>query len=59
MADMTVLKALVLAGCGSRRAMAEAIKQGRVAVNGVSVASFKQEMDSARDSLTLDGKPSK
>jgi 23S rRNA pseudouridine2605 synthase len=54
---MTVLKALVLAGCGSRRAMAEAIKQGRVAVNGEAVASFKQEMDTAQDTLTLDGKP--
>lgn len=57
MADTTVLKALVLAGCGSRRAMAEAIKQGRVALNGVLIASFKQEIDSSKDSLTLDGKP--
>ncbi len=46
----------MLAGCGSRRAMAEAIKQGRVAVNGEAVASFKQQMDAARDTLTLDGK---
>ncbi|MGA3093806.1 MAG: pseudouridine synthase [Dehalococcoidales bacterium] len=56
MADVTVLKALVLAGCGSRRAMAEAIKQGRIAVNGVPVASFKQEIEGERDVLTLDGK---
>ncbi len=56
MADMTVLKALVLAGCGSRRAMAEAIKQERVAVNGILVASFKQGISEARDALTLDGK---
>ena len=55
MADVTVLKALVLAGCGSRRAMAEAIKQGRIAVNGVPVASFKQAIDGAQDILTLDG----
>jgi 23S rRNA pseudouridine2605 synthase len=55
MAEVTVLKALVLAGCGSRRAMAEAIKQGHVAVNGVPVASFKQELESPRDTLTLDG----
>ena len=59
MADVTVLKALVLAGCGSRRAMAEAIKQGRVAMNGVPVASFKQAIDGVRDMLTLDGKPIK
>jgi 23S rRNA pseudouridine2605 synthase len=56
MADMTVLKALVLAGCGSRRAMAEAIKQERVAVNGILVTSFKQEISEARDALTLDSK---
>jgi 23S rRNA pseudouridine2605 synthase len=59
MADVTVLKTLVLAGCGSRRAMAGAIKQGRVALNGLPVASFKQEIDGARDMLTLDGKPVK
>jgi len=58
-ADVTVLKALVLAGCGSRRAMAEAIKQGRVAMNGVPVASFKQAIDGVRDMLTLDDKPIK
>lgn len=58
-ADVTVLKALVLAGCGSRRAMAEAIKQGRIAVNGAPVASFKHELDSIRDALTMDGNPIK
>jgi len=59
MAEVTVLKALVLAGCGSRRAMAEAIKQERVALNGMPVASFKQEIDAVRDIITLDGKPVK
>ncbi len=59
MSDTTVLKALVLAGCGSRRAMTEAIKQGRVAVNGETVDSFKQELDAGRDTLTLDTKPVK
>ncbi len=49
----------MLAGCGSRRAMTEAIKQGRVAVNGETVESFKQEMDAGRDALTLDTKPVK
>jgi 23S rRNA pseudouridine2605 synthase len=39
--------------------MAEAIKQGRVAVNGAVVASFKQEMNGAHDTLSLDGKPVK
>jgi 23S rRNA pseudouridine2605 synthase len=59
MADVTVLKVLVLAGCGSRRAMAEAIKQGRVTMNGVPVASFKQAIDGVLDMLTVDGKPVK
>jgi len=59
MAELIVLKALVLAGCGSRRAMAEAIKQDRIAINGVPVSSFKQEIDVTRDILTLDGKPIK
>lgn len=56
MAGVTILKALVLAGLGSRRAMAEAIKQGRVALNGTPVASFKQEF-APTDAITLDGKP--
>jgi len=59
MAGMTVLKTLVLAGCGSRRAMADAIKHGQIAVNGVPVTSFKQEIYGSRDMLTLDGKPVK
>jgi 23S rRNA pseudouridine2605 synthase len=55
--NLTVLKTLVLAGCGSRRAMADAIKQNRVSVNGVLVESFKQEFDPSRDTVSLDGKP--
>ncbi len=57
MENLTVLKTLVLAGCGSRRAMADAIKQGRVSVNGVLVESFKQDFDPVRDTVNLDGKP--
>jgi 23S rRNA pseudouridine2605 synthase len=56
MAESTVLKALVLAGCGSRRAMADAIKQGRVTCDGAIVKSFTQEMCASAD-LRLDGKP--
>jgi len=59
MADVTVLKALVLAGCGSRRAMAEAIKQGRVTLNGAPVTSFKQVINRSKDMLALDGQPVK
>jgi 23S rRNA pseudouridine2605 synthase len=56
MAEKTALKALVLAGCGSRRAMADAIKQGRVTCDGTPVESFTQEMCASAD-LRLDGKP--
>ena len=52
-----MLKALVMAGRGSRRAMAEAIKQNRVALNGAPVSSFKQELGNPAGVLTLDGKP--
>ena len=38
-------------------AMANAIKNGRVAVNGVLVSNFKQELDGTRYTLTMDGKP--
>lgn len=57
MEDLTVLKTLVMAGCGSRRAMADAIKQSRVSVNGVLVESFKQQFDPGHDTVSLDGKP--
>ena len=55
MSGETVLKALVLAGCGSRRAMAEAVKAGRVTLNGQPVESFTQTVLDA-DVLKLDGK---
>ena len=57
MDNLTVLKTLVLADCGSRRAMADAIKKQRVLVNGVIVESFKQEFHLDRDTLYLDGNP--
>ena len=56
MEKLSVIKALVLASCGSRREMTTAIKTGRVAVNGTTVCSFTQPLDIASDSLTLDGK---
>ena len=37
--------------------MANAIKQGRVSVNGVLVESFKQGFDPVRDTVSLDNKP--
>ena len=52
---LPLVKALVLAGCGSRRRMAEAVKQGRVLVNGEVAASFTQAVDVEQDLLVLDG----
>jgi 23S rRNA pseudouridine2605 synthase len=56
MAGTTLLKALARAGLGSRRAMADAIMRGRVAVNGVKVESLKHPVDVASDRVTLDGR---
>jgi 23S rRNA pseudouridine2605 synthase len=52
---LPLVKALVLAGYGSRRRMAEAVKQGRVLVNGRVAASFTQLVDTDKDLLLLDG----
>ncbi|MCL2679779.1 MAG: rRNA pseudouridine synthase [Dehalococcoidia bacterium] len=56
MTELTILKALVLAGCGSRRAMADAVRAGRVSLNDTPVESFTQPLDSS-DTLALDGRP--
>lgn len=47
---------LTACGCGSRRKMADAIKQGRVAVNGVLAEGFRQPVADF-DVVTLDGRP--
>jgi 23S rRNA pseudouridine2605 synthase len=57
MTETTLIKALVAAGLGSRRAMAQAIKDGRVTLNGSAAESFSQVIDTATDRLTFDGKP--
>jgi len=54
----TILKALTAAGLGARRAMAQAVKDGRVLLNGQLVTSFSQEVDS-RDTILFDGQPIK
>ena len=51
----SLLKALTGAGLGPRRRLAEAIKQGKVAVNGETAESFTQLVDTARDRVTLNG----
>jgi 23S rRNA pseudouridine2605 synthase len=57
MATTRLLKALTAAGFGSRRNMAEDIKQGRISVNGNMVSDFKYPVDTSKDRITMDGKP--
>jgi 23S rRNA pseudouridine2605 synthase len=59
MATTTLLKALVAAHLGARRAMAQAIKDGRVSLNGQPGASFSQPVETARDRIAFDGQPVK
>lgn len=56
MATTTVLKALTQAGLGSRRAMADAVMRGRVAVNGQAVESLKHPVDTDKDTVAIDGR---
>ena len=52
----SLLKALTEAGIGSRRRMTEAIKQGKIKVNGKTAESFTQPVDIASDRIVFDGK---
>ena len=51
----TLLKALAAAGLGSRRRLADAIKQGRVTRNGQVVTDFRQPVLES-DVITIDGR---
>ncbi|MGD0779962.1 MAG: pseudouridine synthase [Dehalococcoidales bacterium] len=55
MATKPLIKALTEAGLGSRRRMAEAIKQGRVKVNDKIVESFNHPVDPGKDRVSLNG----
>ncbi|MFH0941507.1 MAG: pseudouridine synthase [Chloroflexota bacterium] len=57
MLNESLLKSRSGAGVGSRRKLAEAIKQGRVAVNGHIATDFRLPLDPANDLVTLDGRP--
>lgn len=56
MAEKPLVKALSEAGIGPRRRMAEAVKEGRVKINGITAESFNHPVDLSRDKVTLDGK---
>ncbi len=51
-----LLKLLVEVGEGSRRQLADIIKQGRVRVNGYVVEDFSHIVDVERDTVLVDGK---
>jgi 23S rRNA pseudouridine2605 synthase len=57
MSEKPIIKALTEAGIGSRRRMADAIKQGKVKVNGAAVESFNHPVDLSRDRVIFDGRP--
>ncbi len=50
-----LLKALTDAGIGSRRRMADAIKQGRVEVSGETAESFNHPVNVAKDRVSING----
>ncbi len=57
MSTRSLLKALTEAGIGSRRRMADAIKQGRVKINGETAESFNYPVDAEKDRVLIDGQP--
>jgi 23S rRNA pseudouridine2605 synthase len=57
MATKPLLKALAEAGIGSRRWLADAIKQGRVKVNGEVAEDFRQPVNTETDRISISGQP--
>ena len=56
MDKQSLLKVLTRAGIGSRRQMTEAIKGGRVMVNGEVITAFNHPLDAEGDEVLLDCK---
>jgi len=57
MPEKPLVKILTEAGLGSRRRMADAIKQGKVKVNGAAAESFSYPIDPAKDKVVFNGRP--
>ncbi|MFH1002886.1 MAG: pseudouridine synthase [Chloroflexota bacterium] len=57
MSSTPLLKALTRAGIGPRRRLADAIREGRVTVNGTVAEDFRQPVDTATDHITVGGQP--
>jgi 23S rRNA pseudouridine2605 synthase len=55
--SIPLLKALTEAGVGSRRRIADAIKNGRVEVNGEPVENFRHPVNLEADRVSISGKP--
>jgi 23S rRNA pseudouridine2605 synthase len=55
MATKPLIKVLTEAGISSRRKMADAIKQGKVKVNGTVAESFNHPVDTAKDRVLFNG----
>ena len=53
---ITLLKALMASGAGSRRKLAELIQQGKVQVNNTRTEDFKYPVNPAKDIITIKGK---
>lgn len=56
MEQMTLLKLLMATGLGSRRQLADTIKQGRIQVNGEIAESFSYPVNLKKDIILMDGK---
>jgi 23S rRNA pseudouridine2605 synthase len=54
--SVPLLKALTEAGVGSRRRIAEAIKNGRVEVNSETVENFRHPVDPETDRVSVNGR---
>ena len=53
----TLLKALIEAGAGSRRSLADSIMQGKVKINDRTAESLKHPINPATDHVTVNDKP--
>ena len=54
--SVPLIKLLTEAGLGSRRKMADAIREGKVKVNGTVAVSFTQPVNPRTDVITYEGK---
>jgi 23S rRNA pseudouridine2605 synthase len=57
MPKKSLIKVLIEAGTGSRRRIAEAIKQGKVSVNGKIAENYNHPIDLLKDKVLINGKP--